>query len=764
MARVDLSWTWELCSPLHCGSGVSCPNTADRLVSRDGQGKPYIPGDAVKGALRMAAEQIIAWLSKPKESVYQGNTAEPRCKLLASLFGGRARSHFEPARLQSEQQILRLASTAIDHQTGVAKKDTLRTVEAVAAGAKFSAACSVWLEPTSPSKEIKEEPSLTLLLAALAAAEAIGGKAGIGWGQVKVEEVTLKTDDGNKLTPGQLLSPYQMERLKTALEDSQPLPAEQVAFSSGNHRSLEWHKLVVKLEEPACLGSKPEVANQLTTESFIPATALRGGLRAMWLRAGLSPTEIARWLGTSTRWSPCFPAESEQNPLVPVPLSYACEKGETGFDEPSPHGIHDSLCDQRQPLEEKIDVNSRPQPIQWRAVPKRWMDISASKASSSPTWVTMHVARDYERGAKRAGALFSRENLRPNSRFIGYALVPDDIKWQTELYLGKRSSAGHGKASLKAEPMKQDFLLPWQSAPKFSGRDDPLDVFVQFISPVCIRGEDGHWHRSLGVEDWTRLSGLDAGDILERNGRTGPEAGSEGRSSSREVPGWMRPWGHGRAAVTVIEAGSVWRLRCKDNATAQKFRAWLSKIQQEGLGERTHEGFGWIAVDPFWLGYKRGNAITQKPPAQPASMANLRGPDSWPGCESISSADLEKLLNDLPQKVKPEARAPLQELAQKARAANRPEEVMEICETMANRKSSDGQRDRSGQWKFFKKGYFDAEPIASDNLGAFLDVAATQGLSHLRFAIDALLIQATEVTAEMSEEVTAERTKEVKHG
>src|SRR4051794_40665131 len=97
MRHLEITWTWLTTSPMHCGSGFSRPGVADDLVQRDVAGNAVIPGDAVKGALRMSAHQVLDWLGKNEE--YKGKqTSEPsEGSLLAHVFGGRARAHFRPA-------------------------------------------------------------------------------------------------------------------------------------------------------------------------------------------------------------------------------------------------------------------------------------------------------------------------------------------------------------------------------------------------------------------------------------------------------------------------------------------------------------------------------------------------------------------------------------------------------------------------------------------------------------------------------------------
>ena len=136
MPEINVSWEWESISPLHVGSGLSRPGVADNLVQRDPEGNAVIHGEAVKGALRMGAEQIVAWMGVSQDHHYDSQgTAEPRLWPLARLFGGDAVARCTPATVVTEEEDRRpgarsearshiVASTAIDRSTGTRQGTT----------------------------------------------------------------------------------------------------------------------------------------------------------------------------------------------------------------------------------------------------------------------------------------------------------------------------------------------------------------------------------------------------------------------------------------------------------------------------------------------------------------------------------------------------------------------------------------------------------------------------------------------------------------
>lgn len=723
MKRIDLDWTWKVESPLHCGSGLSEPGVADRRVQLDSQGHPFVPGDAIKGALRMGAEQVVAWLLGTPFR-YPDN-AEPTAEPLARIFGGGAEAHFQPASVSgtkgTDWRLRQVSSTAIDARTGVALGNTLRVIEVIQGkGLALQSKVSVWVDG---SPEGAVDQTVTMLLASLAAVENLGAKAGIGWGVVTLDPraTCLQIDGVNEPDPTRFVDEEHLVALKAALHRPWQPSARPTAAAATIPAPLVWKKVRVFLKEPTCLPEGFDVSNRITTARHVPASALRGAFRGAWIRSAINPGLAAAALSPDVRWSPAVPEAGDGVATVPVPLSFACAKGEKGLGTDSVHGVHDALSGTRPPeRDEDGDV------IQWRPMGRGWMDPGATRTVTVPTRVSMHVARHYVTGSKREGALFTRESIDPGTEgaaFVAWVQQVDGVPLPKEVFLGKRRSAGNGRAEVQVQG--QD---PFAQDPKSNA--DSCDVFVQLLSPTLVRGpEGGHFLRSLRPSDWARLAGVDESLIKS----LGCAEGSAARTAAVGTGGWMEPWGHSRASVDAVCAGSVWRLRCVDAAVASELRAKLANLARRGLGERTHEGFGWFVVDPPWLGHKKGvKAEPTVEPNPPKSTTNVR---SWPGCDGIPVAELEAILGDAREAVKGipndiDPLGPFHEMALRARRQP-PAEVLGFAETMASRANANN-------WGFLRN---------AQACRVFLDGAAGAGspeaqAARFRFAIEALTILA----------------------
>ena len=191
MTTLAITWTWKVTSSLHIGTGLSRPGHADRLI-RIENGSPVLPGDAVKGALRGCAEQLLRWLDPdaPKEL---DERSFPRHPVLRNLFAPREREvlyRFPPAVFCGPAgSPFLLSSTAIERKNGVALQDTLRVVEAWQRGAEFEVAVEGYGGNWSDSSS-DDRSHLTFLLAAILSTDRIGGHKGAGFGQLDCSKLT----------------------------------------------------------------------------------------------------------------------------------------------------------------------------------------------------------------------------------------------------------------------------------------------------------------------------------------------------------------------------------------------------------------------------------------------------------------------------------------------------------------------------------------------------------------------------------------------
>ena len=672
MSEIAVTWEWESISPLHLGSGLSRLGVADSLVQRDPSGNPIIYGDAVKGALRMGAEQVAAWLGASQHRCYAAQgTAEPRSWPLARLFGGQATARCTPAALvdddASSARSQVVASTAIDRTTGTADDQTLRKIEVVRPGLRFRASY------TATVGDSEADVVETLLLAALTSVESIGGRAGIGWGRVTLGAVCV-TRGGVERPSAEAVAQERLERLRDELGKPDPAPASPaIAPVGASPNDQRWFKLTVTLDELTCLPDAPEISNKVTTNDWIAATTLRGALAGYWRRSGRAAAQdVLAWLSEETAWTPAFRVVGDSL-AVPAPRSFVTTKRALG----AARAIHDTLAG---PFPTAADGSA----LQWRSMAGDAVCERNGKttfADGGMRQTRMHVARDYRTGGKRSGALYARESLVPKTTFVAWARVPKSAFPQSRrsltLLVGKRVSAGNGRATAKVDEV---------DGPSFGAVSVPAqptcEVVVHLVSPAIVYDDHGHPRRTLDHDWWS--------GEFDPHATILASAGDE-QAAVRTAPGrrggWMTNWGHGRAAVTTIDAGSVWRLQCNSPADADALRTCLRK--RGHLGERAHEGFGWIAVDPLWLVRPTADS-DELPDEAPAPPNGCGTPVPWPGT-GLSA----RILADIARRVSAKmedfrmlnaSASALQEVAARLRVGQSINDLKKLCSDRAKKK------------------------------------------------------------------------------
>lgn len=581
MNTLRFTWKWQLASALHHGSGLSSPGYADRLIQRDGVGRPYITGDAVKGAIRMSAEALTHLPGS-------GFDAADAASMIDLLFGATADAHFEPARPTTQTAnrtggARTIAQTSVDPKTGAALDNTLRKTEVLSKGRIVESGATFRLDGQDAENTAKLGKFFVF---ALAGTEWIGARTGAGWGAIKLTELI------------DLSNPTEVVNKA----------ASTVPLDGAKDR---WYRLTLELQETTCLGAKPSISNDLSTLDFIPATAMRGALRASWKRASLDDEFIEARIGSSSRWSPAFPIapdgedvdEETQPTYVPWPASRIVKKG-----EPADPGSRAAPATH--------DVLWGPPPdenAQWRRSQATWLDpktpATGSASDKISTSSTMHLARDYETGSKVEGALYTREHIDPTGPIKRFAALirmdtTDKRQLPETIELGKRKSAGHGLA--KCTWTEVDGNIEGEKLAVFWGGtcSDPQkqSVIAQLLSPAIVRGNGGMPLRGLDLGAWNRLLGEKDNSLV---------SSCRSITTLAAAQSFMSTWGHGRAAVPAIGSGSVWRLTAAQGRYEDLKKA-LEALSLAGLGERRHEGYGWIAVDPVWFAASKKADTSEK--------------------------------------------------------------------------------------------------------------------------------------------------------
>lgn len=141
MSNVSAQLNINILTPWHLGSGREGGAYADSLVSKNAQGLPVLNGKSIKGLLRAACKQSmeLQWVKGLDESTLdelfgkEGTDLSSQGAIeITSASLSEGEQAFFAANPAAVELLYRIDyNTAIDHQTGVAKDTSLRSMESV---------------------------------------------------------------------------------------------------------------------------------------------------------------------------------------------------------------------------------------------------------------------------------------------------------------------------------------------------------------------------------------------------------------------------------------------------------------------------------------------------------------------------------------------------------------------------------------------------------------------------------------------------------
>lgn len=241
----------------------------------------------------------------------------------------------------------------------------------------------------------------------------------------------------------------------------------------------------------------------------------------------------------------------------------------------------------------------------------------------SKTRLQTHSGIDPATGTVQEGILYNRHVFNENSRFWGLIKVTEELEAAFKQFMkevgnsglvrvGTARSRGWGKVHFHLDALDDE----QKRFDEFQGRLSTFDDTFRQAIPAEIKAEINkdkdleldrfyfaltlhspailrdHLLRYRGTIDATVLQ-----ELLQAPADTTFRQ-IHHVASTRRVTGWNDMWGMPRTNEFAIDTGSVFLFssRLKQQALEQA----LFTLEQEGIGERTSEGFGRVCVsDPF---------------------------------------------------------------------------------------------------------------------------------------------------------------------
>lgn len=638
--RQPFAVTVEFLSDWACGTGTTRYGAVDREVHRDRDGLPMLRGKTLVGMLRDAAETVVEALDEGRDRLWHD--------WLRVLFGDRSGAHGipgarpgplpaalvahplrlpEPVRaaladldelsrhLARDATVTLRPGVQIDTRTGVAADNMFRVEERASSGLVVTADWQLSFDTLPPDAPVPWEAEF-LLRAAARLVDAVGGKRRRGAGRCRVEVASGgRSDRASGDASGRPVD--RLAELLALVDEARPpqvaLPAapdgEPSASPSGagtvgslgrRRDDVLQHRYDLRITAlTPLLFVRGEIGNLVHTERFIPGTAL---LPALHEALGEQATELitsGRAIVTNAT------VEIDGRRSLPTPMALQQEKGRpdsalVNLLVPPSDGRHD-------------DRRLRP----WGGF---CVATEAGIRRATPKlveWAHSSIEDEPQRPTEDTGGFFVYEAIDTGTVLRAEVWLPADVSLNTTRLAGRRRIGrsrkdDYGLVDIEVStPDPSTVWLRTGVASPASGHPDELVVWL--LSDVLLRGAAGEPAADVGrfaeVLGEALGVGLRLPDAVDDAAEAGTPPGA--LVTFRRVESWQRRWSLPRPSLTGLGAGSVLRFQMVGTPpSAEAYR----RVEACGVGERTAEGFGRVALAPELLGRE---TVVLAPPASP---------------------------------------------------------------------------------------------------------------------------------------------------
>lgn len=530
----------ELKSDLCVSAGESYQSNVDQEVVHDDYGFPYIPAKRLRGIIRETALELVEF-GKYSQDVYdslfgkEGNTSTQFVLNDACLENYedmvREIQSCTDENLKHPQNVLSLytysrTQTKVDVQTGIAEKNSLRTMRVVKKGLKFFAQ----LEYRNISTQEKE-----LLKDAIALTRHMGLNRTRGLGLVKMKLIKKPLGERKLLVNGEITNQ---------------------------------NKISYSLYLDSNVICKSVEGNQTRTQDYIEGGKILGIL------AESLGHEIYRELIQNDEQFIASNAyiSSENQRCIPVKASYQKIKDES-FKEDGTMVVKNMMY-----LSPEKDLTSEEREKQLTPVSYSWMSTDCC-VKDVETEIRYHHSRPEDKSVGHAkgsgeGEFFQLNSLMARQKFSGYLLANHSqavaickaLKQKNTFRLGSGKYSEYGKVHFESLDIASIDVHQEEWENEFELKlNAPLIIYNENLMP------------SADVRDLTNLLNqlLEADLVLESS-----------FLKYETIGGFNVTWNRKKQSMTVLGKGTVCLFSSKDKVDVSKLKnAFIGKRTKEGYGE-----------------------------------------------------------------------------------------------------------------------------------------------------------------------------------
>lgn len=621
--RVEFESDW------HVGAGQGRHGSLDRLVLRDSDGLPYVPGKTLFGIWRDAAEQLCDALgsdwkpwrdllfgSQPPRTSRGERLPEPQpagLEVRPARIGDALRAHL----LAPDAQVLRSALTfakpgvKIDQASGRADDKHLRFEEMARAGTVLEAKCR--LDERVPEDGL--EAAAHFLAAAAGLVGRLGGKRRRGAGRCTWKLPDHPVAAAADWLEAQSAAPPVPSRVMVKPVVAAALPSAPVADQG-------WRTLPLRitLQTPVVVPAKT-VGNVVQSLDHVPGTYLLPLVTRVLEAAGVPSVREAVARG-DVQVLPAYPQVAGERGR-PTPLVLAERKDGEGFKQAGE--IVNKMRGEELEKQEKQLRGGYLSPTTAGTLPSRF-EVQTVLGTHNT------VDDQFQRPTTEVGGVYSYEAiaagtiLRSEVRCRADVLQGVIVDWTAlagPARLGRSKKDDYGQVTIE---LAADAPQPW--APDWQAGANKVVLWLQ-------------------------------SDLLLRDRRLRPDATVEALESVLRVKlgsqvgvchafvrpmrkeSWQVGWGLPRPSLVGLAAGSCLEVKSETPLEATAVAALL----REGLGERRAEGYGQLlADDPLVTSEVNGWAAAAGPTA---GGGEASPPTMAPIAATTSDYEFAKLLETI---------------------------------------------------------------------------------------------------------------------
>ncbi|MCD4786100.1 MAG: hypothetical protein K8T10_19945 [Candidatus Eremiobacteraeota bacterium] len=367
-----------------------------------------------------------------------------------------------------------------------------------------------------------------------------------------------------------------------------------------------------------------------STFDYIPGSCILGVLAWRYLRFAADngePDEYFKkfFISGELIFEPaffCIEHYDNLKPLVPVPFSFEKEKDLT-----DPIEVYDRLI-----------INEKSRNILKHIDEKYFLPGKTLIFDSPSRRINFHNARNRVTGTSNDGDIFNYESIEPEMIFEGIiagnkddlekllekvGLTEDNKQHSFDIRLGRSKHTQYGKAEFTF--LDDPPILFNKNSDDMSFEDDIFTITL--ISPTILKNENG----------FSESTPKRFREILQTAlGLSKEEIKLESAFSKKvDIENFIGVWRLPRPSETALDKGSCFRFKLSDKTKSKRdeIAASLKQIRQEGIGERSGEGFGRLAVNlqkveeyqrdnnlEFW---KRNNKTPKPPGDMPKNIKSI---------------------------------------------------------------------------------------------------------------------------------------------